>query len=280
MLAMLDVLGSVNSPGMPGKTGDDRFGFNLGDAAAWVFDGATDVSPLRPFPEVESGAAWVAEAMSQAFMFIPQSDTIARAHLRNVLANVRQRAEAATKIPLDSLTKDAWPVASGIWVKVRGSNAEFNWLGDCMGIIAHGDAAEIIGTVEKAEAETAYHAELMKMTHKDRWEALRIERLEMNESGHPLFGLNPAAADQLNSATHVLKPGTDILLMSDGFYRLVMPYKLHTAYGLMELIRDEGLSGAVAQLRAFESGEDEGPARVKSSDDACAVWLHYGALND
>lgn len=276
----LEVLGSINSPGTPGKSGDDRFGFNLGDGAAWVFDGATDVSPLKPFPQAESGAAWVAEALSQSFMMQPQGDQTASAYLHAILTDVRKKAEADSKIPLDTLTKDAWPIAAGVWIKAQNEHAEISWLGDCMAIVAHDGAAQLVGTPEKAEDEVKYHAKLVAMSHEDRWEALRIDRLELNTQGRPTFGLNPAAAGDLNSATFVLAPETDILLMTDGFYRLVAPYGLETPESLMQKLRESGLSGAIEQLRGFENGTDDGPARVKSSDDACAVWLRFGKFDN
>ncbi len=55
----LEAVSTVNDPGMPGKTGDDRVGFDAAAGTVWVLDGATDVTDLRPFPACESGAAWI-----------------------------------------------------------------------------------------------------------------------------------------------------------------------------------------------------------------------------
>jgi hypothetical protein len=37
----IEVLGTVNDPGTPGKSGDDRYGFEAAAGRAWVIDGAT-----------------------------------------------------------------------------------------------------------------------------------------------------------------------------------------------------------------------------------------------
>ena len=119
----LDVVSTVNDPGVPGKTGDDRAGFDAAAGTAWVLDGATDVTDLRPFPACESGAAWIAEALSDRLMQAPQSGETPEAYFASVLADVRQRAEAETRIPLDKLPGEALPIASGIWMWLEGGEA-------------------------------------------------------------------------------------------------------------------------------------------------------------
>ena len=69
----LDIISTVNDPGVPGKTGDDRTGFDAAAGTAWVLDGATDVTDLRPFPACESGAAWIAEVLSDRLMQGPEA---------------------------------------------------------------------------------------------------------------------------------------------------------------------------------------------------------------
>ena len=87
----LDIISTVNDPGVPGKTGDDRTGFDAAAGTAWVLDGATDVTDLRPFPACESGAAWIAEVLSDRLMQGPQSGETPEAYFAAVLADVRQR---------------------------------------------------------------------------------------------------------------------------------------------------------------------------------------------
>ncbi|MEO1787269.1 MAG: hypothetical protein AAFR41_09625, partial [Pseudomonadota bacterium] len=99
-MSAFKVIETVNSPGKPGKTGDDRSGFDASAGTAWVLDGATDVTPLKPFPQAESGAAWVADALSARLMVAPSTRLDARAYWREVMADVRERAARESTIPL------------------------------------------------------------------------------------------------------------------------------------------------------------------------------------
>ena len=106
-------------------------------------------------------------------------------------------------------------------------------------------------------------------------EALRGHRRLQNTEGRWIFGLNPDAARHLETHTLTLKPGSDILLMSDGLYRLISPYKSHTPETLFALIREDGLLTAIRALRALENSSDDNAkfGRIKTRDDACGLWL-------
>jgi hypothetical protein len=67
-------------------------------------------------------------------------------------------------------------------------------------------------------------------------------------------------------------PGSALLVMTDGFYRLVDVYGLHTPHSLFSLCEEDGLQAALAQLRAHEAAaQAAGPAVVKRADDASAI---------
>ncbi len=281
MSSALDVLETINDPGKPGRTGDDRFGCDLGAGTAWLLDGATDVSDLAPFPRAESGAAWMAEALSTRLMKAPATDEPATAYFESVLKDVRSAAARESEISLDSLPLEASPIAAGIWMRItRPGLAEFCWLGDCMAIVSAGPGeAELIGTPEKAEDETAAAKALLAMSVEDRLEALRGARRLQNTPGRAIFGLDPGAADHLERREVSLPGGTDILLMSDGFYRLVSPYREMTPPALVDYVRENGLIGALQKLRAMEGADADNVrmGRIKTRDDACAVWLRVEA---
>ena len=270
---------TANDPGTPGRTGDDRFGYDQTAGTAWVFDGATDVTPLKPFRGAESGAAWVADALSQRLMQAPLVTETAQSYWRRVLADVRARAALDSDTSLGSLPPEAWPIAAGIWMRqVAATDWEFAWFGDCLAIIAEpGVPGRLIGTPDKVEAESDSARALMAMSHEARWERLREERAASNVAGYPIFGINPDAVDALPVARTTLASGTDVILLSDGLWRLVEPYGLYDLDGFVARVRDGGVSGAVADLRAFEAQSSEPRQdRVKARDDACGVWLRTG----
>jgi hypothetical protein len=271
----LDVVSTVNDPGVPGKTGDDRAGFDAAAGTAWVLDGATDVTDLRPFPACESGAAWIAEALSDRLMQGPQSGETPEAYFASVLADVRQRAEAESRLPLDKLPGEALPIASGMWMWLQGDEAVFVYMGDCMALVRSGAGVRLIGQAEKAEDETAAARRMLALTPEERMGWLRQSRRLSNELG-TAFGLGPDCAQNLKLAHATLQPGDEICLMSDGLYRLISPYATHTLESLMADLSEKGLLALIRALRDFESAPDGDIPRIKRRDDASAVYLRTG----
>ena len=273
----LVVLEAVNDPGTPGRTGDDRFGFDEAAGTAWALDGATDVTDLRPFPDAESGAAWMAEALSARLMVPPSPDESPKAYFAKVLADVRARAERSTRIPLDDLPGEARPIASGMWMHVVNGQAVFAWLGDCLALLRRGGSVTVIGSPGKAEEETVTARRLLAVSPEERLAQLQTDRRRSN-ANRTCFGLDPHAASNLQTQAVGLEPGDTICLMSDGLYRLVSPYATHPPERFMDLVAGTGLSGAVAALRAFEASPGRDMPRLKACDDACGVFLRIDAL--
>lgn len=272
-MSAFKVIETVNSPGKPGKTGDDRSGFDASAGTAWVLDGATDVTPLKPFPQAESGAAWVADALSARLMVAPSTRLDARAYWREVMADVRERAARESTIPLDRLPPEAWPIASGIWMRRASDTAEFGWMGDCLALEL--ETGTIIGNVESVAQETEDSRTMATQTKEEQWEAARQSRVQTNSSDRPIFGLYPDRAAGMTTRSLEVRRGTEFVMMSDGFYRLIDPYRIFAdGAGLAAMIRASGLSGAVEALRAFESRTEAADiSRIKASDDACALWI-------
>ncbi|MCI4643354.1 MAG: protein phosphatase 2C domain-containing protein [Hyphomonadaceae bacterium] len=274
-MAAFDIIEAVNSPGTPGKTGDDRYGFDAGEGTAWVLDGATDATPLQPFPGVESGAAWFAETLSDALLAnAHKAGETAEVYLQRVLATVRQRAEDESETSLESLPPEAWPIASGIWLRRLDEHIELCWLGDCMALdLATGT---VIGTENASEKESAENREILKRSETEIWDAVRQARRQTFETRKPIFSLRPEVAAPLNTAHLPVESTTQLVLMSDGFYRLIHPYGLHDGPALAEAIRTHGLGALITQLRDHEARHSrEDMARIKRADDACALWLAF-----
>lgn len=273
---ILNVIGTVNDPGVPGKTGDDRAGFDAAAGTAWVLDGATDVTDLRPFPACESGAAWIAEALSKRLMQGPAPGDTPETYFTAVLADVRAQAAATSRIPLDKLPGEALPIASGMWMWLGEGEAVFAHMGDCMAIVRSGAETRVIGAIEKAEDETAAARRMLAMTPEERLGWLRQSRRLSNDLG-TCFGLGEAGAGNLVTERVALRPGDEICLMSDGLFRLISPYATHTAENFMQALADQGLLALVRALRDFEEAPDGDISRIKRRDDASAVYLKVEA---
>lgn len=267
----IDVLDSINDPGTPGKSGDDRLGFDAAAGRAWVIDGATDATDLKPFPG-ESGAAWLAETVSARLMSGPEAGEGASAYFGRVLTNVATEASRQSKFPLHTLPGEAMPVASAMWLRRAGDNCEFVWAGDCFAIAQTGDGkTRLIGTQEKADAETREAVRMLSMTQAERWAVLQAQRRGANDPARGLITLNPAAAQHLATAQLRLPPGAHVLLMTDGFFRFVEPYGLDTPTSLLARVVNNGLAASASVLRYHEATPHS--VRLKARDDAAAILV-------
>lgn len=268
----IEVLGTVNDPGTAGKSGDDRYGFDAAAGRAWVIDGATDATDLKPFPGAESGAAWLAETVSARLMSGPGAGESASAYFGRVLTDVRAGAERTSKVDLGSLPGEAMPVASAMWLRCDGDACEFVWSGDCFAIAGTGAGeARLIGTQEKAEAETREAARMLSLSQAERWAILQAQRRSANAPERGLITLYPAAAAHLNTLRLNLPRGSPVLLMTDGFFRFVEPYGLDTPASLLARVLKDGLAAATSSLRQHEATPHS--VRLKARDDAAAILL-------
>lgn len=68
-----------------------------------------------------------------------------------------------------------------------------------------------------------------------------------------------------------LPEGAHVLLMTDGFYRFVEPYRLETPQSLLARVLEHGLLLTLVALRAHEA-KPHGQ-RLKARDDAAAVLI-------
>lgn len=289
MQAGLTFLDAVNVPSGSG-TGDDRYGFDEVQGTAWVIDGATDVGTRRLFPDIgeqadapnfgwESDAAWYADHLSERFLKPPQPHQSARAYLEDVIADMERRARREAVVPINDQPRHNLPSAGGIWMRRQEDKLEFATLGDCVAIAHTGGHAQFIGQLDLIRAEHALNRkQLAEPAGKAGGYAnAREARNRMNADGaHFVFSLHPEAAAHADVTQIRMHGETRVLLMSDGFFRLVEPYGLFDIDTLMDrALEDDALPELMAQLRAAEQNpeDDVRMGRLKTLDDACAVLV-------
>lgn len=265
---------AVSSPGKGTGTGDDRYGFDEAAKIAWVIDGATDVGQVRLFPDFESDAAWLAEAMSTALVTPPGPDQALRDYFAEIVAHLGERAAGEAQVPLANVPRDSWPAASFIWARVSDSRVETVRFGDCVALL-RGDeetAAHVFGDVSKPDAETKRAEGFVDTSWEDKLPYLRREREAQNTPGLYIDPLaqQPIVVSRLHIDSAPRPAKAKLVLMSDGLYRLVSPFGAFDDDALLDLVLEAGLPEAVARLRDMEQGDD-GPARFKASDDATGV---------
>ena len=86
--------------------------------------------------------------------------------------------------------------------------------------------------------------------------------------------LDPNGPFQARMRNVELEHGASILVMTDGFYRLVDLYGLYTDAALVEACITDGLRAQLDKLRNYEATGAHTAARaVKAADDAsAAIW--------
>ena len=104
---------------------------------------------------------------------------------------------------------------------------------------------------------------------------LRARRETKNMAPAPgVLCLEPTAPFQARLRRVELEHGASILVMTDGFYRLVDLYGLYTDATLVKACIAHGLKAQLDKLRNYETTDACTAARaVKAADDASAAIL-------
>jgi hypothetical protein len=270
--------GSKLGGGMKTGTGDDRYAFD--EAAGWacVIDGATDVGPVRIFSAAESDAARYAEIFAAEITAYPADPReIPQAWFARLLPKLRAAVERDVKIPLKDAPLVSYPTAAATWVRARRGMIEGATLGDSIAIVRTPDGhVTVFGEADKPAYEQQRAQTVMAMTPEKRLEWLQETRALHNTArGYWVFGVQPEAASHIVYQSSPAPTGTRVLLMTDGFYRLVSPYQRYTDAQLIEAANAKGLGALMNELRSLESSPDDDAkiGRFKTSDDATALLL-------
>ncbi len=115
------------------------------------------------------------------------------------------------------------------------------------------------------------HAELFKASRP----RVRQNRLLMNKpEGYWALDISDRWLGQVQRETLPLAALRSFVLMTDGFDRLVEPFRRYTDEQLLRRLEDVGVSAMLDELREIEQGDDQALAfpRFKIHDDASALW--------
>jgi serine/threonine protein phosphatase PrpC len=266
-----DLIQSISIAGTHARANDDRAG--AGAALAWVIDGATDLGPPGLMGS-QGGAAWCAATADRAFAGAPAGSLTAT--VGHVFAELASAFDAdRTRDP-----EARWelPGAAFLAVAVAGEALHLAWLADCACLLIRGDTVERLGpqptAFETQEARAAI-ADGLHLEAATRPEAT-LDRLRRNRARpeRRVLGVEPAHAADVRYATAPIRPGDEVVLMTDGMSALVEDYGM-PAERFADLLLTEGLHGLAARLRAVEAEDAAGTRypRFKRSDDATALWL-------
>ncbi len=281
----LEILEHLSDPGTPGKPNDDSMCLRPGEMAA-VFDGATGLGDSLIFPHAGSDAAWLALLAARIFE-MHGNDVDVSAMVRDVALEARANVDAV--LDLEALPRHAWPTSSFEMARLRDGVLEICGLGDCTAYVLDPDGVLTTHSAmpSSRESETAAARRMLDASggfgpgggivrEGATLEAMRRGRARHNTPGGVVWtlGLVPEAGEHVSVLREAARPGTRILLMSDGFSALCEAYQLFDEAGLVEAASEIGLAELLRQLRRIEREEDpraERFARFKQCDDATAI---------
>lgn len=271
-----DLLQSISLNGDPLTANDDRAG--VGDALAWVIDGATDLGEPG-LVGTRGGAAWIAQEASAALA--AAGDAGLEAICKGLFARVARRFEAVrTRAPLGD-----WelPCASFMAARACEGRVDFAWAGDCTALVKRGGVVERVGPLAEGREEEVAHAASLTahgLGLKERPAPILASlRSARERPGRRVLSVDLAGVAGLGAGTVPCGYGDELLLMTDGFAALIDQFAAIDADALMAALHVEGLAGLGRRLRQIEAEDADCVRypRFKTSDDASALWLRCAA---
>lgn len=280
----LHVIEALSLPGHTAKANEDAFG--SAPAAVWVIDGATGLSK-KSLTQTASDAAWFATHISTQLGHALATPTSLVKAAATAMHNTGTALQNLCGTLPESMVE--MPCASGIIAQQNGDDIDVAFYGDCHllavkpdGSLLHfgGDPvheqvdAHNIGEMARTRAEgeslADARARVIPLIAAGRARANAVD-------GYPLWSPLPegaqAHAERLHQGRFTAPKGTIILLMSDGFYRLVDVLQEMDAAHLLLAAQTHGLASLANHLRHLETLDADARAypRFKAHDDATAL---------
>ena len=274
-----------------GYINEDGWGF-LGSAdsvtAAWVFDGVTGINGRNLFP-AGSDAAWIVAMAHGHLLKLAGLDL----SLREILSRLVQALIIDFKTAAEELDiphdYDP-PAACMILAKRYGAQWKALRLGDSCLLARANDGAHTFVAVspnnafdhwlstEAAKRRDAGVLDIKALHAEFHPQLLQGRKLRNTPGGYSILEANPSATE----FAEYLDLGTPeaLLLCTDGYYRAVDHYALHSDESLLKSSGEaDGLDRVLRDIRALEAGDPtcQKYLRFKPADDATAIVLRKSA---
>jgi serine/threonine protein phosphatase PrpC len=279
---------AITAPGR--KINEDAYGLwpnAQAPQAAWVLDGVTGINDraLLPGP---TDAAWFVAQVQEALPALLA--TMAERPIVDVMTRLVDalalRQNAAWILPEGAAGFET-PAASFVLFRHLGDRIEIARLGDCLVLLEKADGSiqllddPILSAIEagiktritaiRSQGSTDEAAILGQMMP-----FLRDVRRRRNiAGGYGVLAADRACLDLLQIDRFPVEELRNILLVSDGYYRLVDVYGAMSNADLLRRTAESSAEAMLAELRAIEAADPKGARhpRLKMADDATAVLL-------
>ena len=277
--ARLDVFSEAG----PGRVNEDRAG--AVETASWVLDGTTGLSERRLLPG-PSDAAWFVDTVDRSLRLHAEEDLEIGVLLQRVIREARREFQAAAlRQGGEDLER---PAASFTLARCRHDGAlELGNVGDCR--ILRRDrrgAVTAFGSSPVSDLDRRVVEELVRLraegveSYAEAWRLLvevirRNRTLANRDGGYWVLDLTERWLPRIQSRILEWTPGEHLLLVSDGFYRLVDTLHLYDDQELFDAALARGLDDLAGELRLTEREDPEcvSHPRIKVHDDATALLL-------
>lgn len=252
-----------------------------------VLDGASSVADQDYIDPAQGDVAWFVHAFTAALAQVLAPGRSQEDCVQAAIGLVSSRFESMGCAML--APPHAWPIAALTWLRIGQrdgvADASLYSLGDCRSLL-HTPGGRCIdldpfvnpqeSVVQAALAGLRAEGILDAAQRRARMlPMLRARRAHQNTTPEPeILCLRPRGGFRPRIRRFELAPDASVLVMSDGFYRLVDPYALYTDAGLVDACRQRGLAAMLCELRQHEAAVGgAGAHAVKAADDAsAAIW--------
>lgn len=255
--------------------------------AAWVLDGVTGINDRRLLPG-PTDAAWFVGQVQDALttLLSDQSRRPIDALMTQLVEALRARQDAGWLLP-DGAAESETPAASFALFRQLDRQVEIARLGDCLVLVERMDGTVcLLDDPALSAIEADLKARIVALRSRGIGDATAILR-EMTPTlrdirrrrnvagGYGVLTGDDACLDLLQVNRFEADSLRSILLVSDGYYRLVDVYGAMSAADLLRRTAEAGAEALLAELRAIEAADPAGirHPRLKIADDATALLL-------
>lgn len=282
------VLNAATAPGS--RINEDAYGVWPNPAAcraAWVLDGVTGLNDRALLPGPSDAAWFVAQVQELLPALLAEQFAAPAEILISTLARRLEARQATSWLDTRGADGRETPAASFTLVRVLDDGVEIASLGDCVTLAeGHDGTVQVSEHPVLEEIEARIKREMRDLrasgvaaladVQKRMLPGLHAQRRKRNiPGGYGVLSPDQACVPMLHLHRLPAAGIRRLLLVSDGYYRLVDHYEAMTDAELIGHTASPGPEELIRQVRAIEAADPEAVRfpRFKLSDDATALLL-------
>jgi len=257
------------------------------ESTAVLLDGAAPRSTQRVTPAADD-TVWLVRRFVEAFAAAPGGNSDMRERTEHARAVLKR--EFAALCASAGFTPEELPFACLVIAHHEASELQLFNMGDLTTLVrSPSGAIQRFGESAVRELDRRALDELRRYheagvePHAERrarvGPTILLHRAQRNQlPGYDVLDLEAGGADRFEHLTLPARDVRDLLMMSDGFYRLVDTFERYTDDSLFQAVEQRGLAALLHELRDLEQADPECTRhwRFKRHDDATALWLAVG----